>query len=347
MLRELKNKKFKKIGVIKDVINQTSKFTKHIYSKVNKINLDFFWSNKLKHLRHTSTSPKEYFKDYLMTVSHSKEINDLQKSQIKKINLLCKNLSLERNSLIEIGCGDGSFIKKISRYFKNVNGVEISAKAAKIARSNKIKVFSKNINQIQKRYDVFVCRQVLEHISEPHIFLKQVYKLINFGGLGLIEVPNGFKALKDKEPWNFFQDHIQYYSINSLVELASECGFNVISCNSTFKDNYLEIFLYKDKIDQKYFKEINLKRDKLFNQLEVIFNKHFNDDTSLVWGYGEKTFSFLSNINTKYLKKITAIIDTDKHKHNFFFSRFKNKSYFTKGSTKIKTKINYVTISWA
>ena len=194
-----------------------------------------------------------------MTVSHSKEINNLQKSQIKKIISLCKKFHLKRNSLIEIGCGDGSFIEKISRYFKNVNGVEISAKAAKISREKKIKVFSKNIDQIKKKYDVFVCRQVLEHIAEPQIFLNQVYNLMNFGGLGLIEVPNGFKALKDKEPWNFFQDHIQYYSINSLVELANECGFNVISCNSTFKDNYLEIFLYKDKIDEKYFKEINLR----------------------------------------------------------------------------------------
>ena len=59
----------------------------------------------------------------------------------------------------------------------------------------------------------------------------------------------------------------------------------------------------------------------------------------MVWGFGEKTFSFLSNINIKYLGKIKAIVDTDKHKHDFFFPGSKIKVISPREAKKIKPKL--------
>src|SRR3989344_6875470 len=73
----------------------------------------------------------------------------------------------ERELILEVGCGSGIFLKYLSkRGFKNLEGVEPS-KALRSSDSSI--VFHKNLPN--KKYDVVLSLDVLEHIEDDTAFL--------------------------------------------------------------------------------------------------------------------------------------------------------------------------------
>ena len=101
-----------------------------------------------------------------------------------------------QKSIIEIGCGKGTFIEKVMKKSKaTIIGLETSQEAVIEAQKEELPVFLKDIDTIfneQPNYkvDTIIAFQVLEHLSEPLEFLKKHISYLKEGGKLILCVPN-------------------------------------------------------------------------------------------------------------------------------------------------------------
>lgn len=107
---------------------------------------------------------------------------------------------IKPRDLLEIGCGNGFFLEKISSLGLNVEGVDINRDAVASCKSRGLKVEAANVFDITKSYDMVVLFQVLEHMENAkELFEFLTTKLVRPGGYLIIAVPNPDGYLKEMD----------------------------------------------------------------------------------------------------------------------------------------------------
>ena len=95
----------------------------------------------------------------------------------------------------EIGCARGDFLQALIKKGFDVVGFEFNKKAAKAAIDKGIVVYSENLGDedpcLNGSFDAVCSFQVLEHVAEPMVFLRNCLALLKPGGKLIITVPNG------------------------------------------------------------------------------------------------------------------------------------------------------------
>ena len=83
--------------------------------------------------------------------------------------------------VLEIGYGNGSFLDFSRNAGWNVSGIETIPELINRASQNNFEVFT-NIDDVQKRYDLIVAFDVLEHIKPEELlfFLEKIKKCLKF-----------------------------------------------------------------------------------------------------------------------------------------------------------------------
>lgn len=281
--------------------------------------IGFKWHSSTQHLSIENYQPPSYYEDYLMTASYSDKMQALQKSQVKKLLELHEGASGPQ-SFVEIGCGDGSFLKHARGQIPRILGIEPSRSFAKEASLAGFEVLNGYVGSTTRltteKFDCFASRQVFEHLPDPVDVLVGIREMLNAGAVGLIEVPNGYRALRLKRFFEFFPDHVHYYSVNSLVALASDVGFNVISCQENFGGDYLELWLRFEPSVESWFGELKSRREQICSEIaSKVQNLHAQGKRVAIWGCGAKTLSILAASPKELLSNIAGIIDSDPHKN--------------------------------
>ena len=104
--------------------------------------------------------------------------------EIQASDLIEKYRRFFQTSVLEIGCGDGRFLKKICRLFP-VRAREYNEKALK-----KLAQMGIPLDEEGMKYDFVMAFQVLEHVEDVKGFLDLCVEKLNDGGYLLITVPN-------------------------------------------------------------------------------------------------------------------------------------------------------------
>lgn len=157
--------------------------------------------------------------------------------------------SSKTDRILEIGCGNGSFLKKLWRHnYKNITGLDPGLDAGRQADLEikpliKNKIFKKNLFK-ENTFDLVCAFHVLDHVSNPATFLKEISNIIKTKGLVLI-ICHDVDALINKifgEYSPVFDiEHIFLFNQNTLHDLLENNGFNVIKMaelKNTYHLNY-------------------------------------------------------------------------------------------------------------
>ncbi|KAL6259244.1 hypothetical protein P5V15_009163 [Pogonomyrmex californicus] len=112
-------------------------------------------------------------------------------------------LPLEGIKILDVGCGGGILTERLARIGAEVTGIDISAELINIAKEhvkldpnisgkvNYIKTTVEDYSQKQEGlYDAVVASEVLEHISNQELFLKECAKITKPGGSIFITTEN-------------------------------------------------------------------------------------------------------------------------------------------------------------
>lgn len=279
------------------------------------------WDKSNQHTTIRNFQPPSYYEDYLMTASYSDKMQQHQEEQARRLAGLSP--STANQSFLEIGCGDGSFLAHMKSRVHRVVGVEPSQRFAAEAIAKGFDVITEYIgdgpNVTDEKFDLFASRQVFEHLPDPLSVLCGIRRLLNPGAIGLIEVPNGYRALRLQRFFEFFPDHVHYYSVNSLVALASAAEMNVIECKESFGDDYLELWVRYDPRPDHFFDQLDSNRREVCEQVVAFLEEAGQAPRkTAIWGAGAKTLSICSAIPETALQSLSCIIDADPHKHGRF-----------------------------
>ena len=101
------------------------------------------------------------------------------------------------DSLLEIGSGDGAFLKKVVHAVEHVEGLEINKKGIDESIEMGLRVSSKDLGSLDRQYDAIVSFEVFEHLDSVEYFFENSIKRLNMGGVLLIAVPNPDSHLKN------------------------------------------------------------------------------------------------------------------------------------------------------
>lgn len=139
---------------------------------------------------------------------------------------------LSSTKLLEIGCGNGFFLDKVSSLGIQTQGVDINKDAVAFCKKKGLQVEATDVFDLTASYDLVVSFEVLEHMDNPkRLFEFLVNKLISPGGYLIIAVPNPSGYLNDME-MNLLDmppHHNSSWSLATFEYLASHYGLQLVS----------------------------------------------------------------------------------------------------------------------
>jgi len=77
-------------------------------------------------------------------------------------------------------------------------------------------------------FNVIICRQMMEHVLDPGLFLSGIHDRLLPDGLAYIEVPDMAYLDKHAVPIDFHYPHVQYYYQATLNYLFAKAGLEII-----------------------------------------------------------------------------------------------------------------------
>jgi len=131
------------------------------------------------------------------------------------------------NKTMEIGSGNGAFLKKITSKYGRVEGIEPSLRNDYTQGAVSIKKMSIDENlKLAEKYDVICMYMVLEHLPNPIQTLNTLVDYLNPNGYLVIEVPYSphkeFKNMGNFELNKVFNNvHLFHFSRKNVTKLAS------------------------------------------------------------------------------------------------------------------------------
>jgi SAM-dependent methyltransferase len=137
--------------------------------------------------------------------------------------------------LLDIGCGDGSFVKMAINEGYDANGIEPHPGRSKACREAGLPVetvlLEEYAEKTDRRYDVVFHVDLLAHFADPIRSLKQMVRLLAPGGMLCFEVG----ALGNLSPFWYktvgglgLPQHLWLYSVKSLGLLMERAGLEVV-----------------------------------------------------------------------------------------------------------------------
>jgi SAM-dependent methyltransferase len=169
------------------------------------------------------TDQIEFYNSFWLDRQHVTNIGPSSRHARRNILKMLKKITF--NSLLDVGCGEGSLLKDIEQMFPNVRlyGIDVSREALKLA-SAKVKATFIAINLendfVVCQVDVTVCSEVLEHIEDDLGLLEKIRENTRYLA---ISVPSGKIDHIDVEV-----GHRRRYSKDELRSKLEQVGYRVL-----------------------------------------------------------------------------------------------------------------------
>jgi len=134
--------------------------------------------------------------------------------------------------LLDLGCGNGSFLLRARSAGWDVIGVDIDSKAVEAARSQGLDVRLgglEELDPVDEQFDVITLAHVIEHVHHPMEVLQACYRLLKPSGFLWIETPNiaseGHRLFGAS--WRGLESprHLVLFTLESMRYALSTAGF--------------------------------------------------------------------------------------------------------------------------
>ncbi len=173
-----------------------------------------------------------------------------------------------RGKLLDVGCGDGRFLRHAKEQGFEVWGIDFDKKSVENVRRNlgidtvfamSLEEFYEYAKEKNLKFDVITFFEVLEHQDKPREFLEMVKRLLKEGGYIAGSVPNGERLSVETE-WkclhgDYPPHHFLRFSKSSLEKALNFAGFKDIEVH---------------KLDLPFARLFPYLEKKLFGDLDKI-----------------------------------------------------------------------------
>ncbi|MBE7474455.1 MAG: methyltransferase domain-containing protein [Anaerolineales bacterium] len=274
---------------------------------------------------------QEYSFSLHFSPTYQNFINDLASRLVEKYGLKNKRI-------LEIGCGQGDFLRLICSLGHN-RGIGIDPSTT----SHVEQIGLHEITFLQDFYsekyarqevDLVCCRQVLDQLPHPKIFIELLRQNIGQHAPTTVyfEVPNAVKIFEDLLIRNIIYEKSSWFTPTSISRLFELSGFKILSVEPCFEGGqYLGIEAVPtsgvvpdqitDDADLEYFGQLirafseNYRR-KIKTWGEQLSALRHSGQRAIVWGAGSGAINFFSMLKIK--EEISYVVDINPQRQGKF-----------------------------
>lgn len=212
----------------------------------------------------------DYYKseNYVSHSSTNKGLINKVYQRVRKKTLAQKKQIVDSygkvNSLLDIGCGTGHFLKYLSDFDYNLLGLEPDEDARQFAIDSGVNAKPlSDLHQLDNEsWDAITMWHVLEHVYDLRKDFEKFSNLLVKGGRFFIAVPNhlSYDAQCYKENWAAYDvpRHLYHFREKDVIELGSQFGLKHIETLPMKYDAYYVSMLSEQYINgskaKAYFK---------------------------------------------------------------------------------------------
>jgi 2-polyprenyl-3-methyl-5-hydroxy-6-metoxy-1,4-benzoquinol methylase len=152
-----------------------------------------------------------------------------------------------RGKLLDVGCGNGSFLAFMKSLGWDVEGVEPDPKAAEIARSSlQVKVLASSLESAQfpsEHFEAVTLAHVLEHVHDPIALLKECRRVLKPGGTIVVRTPNlsslGYRFFRGSWVGLETPRHLFLFNPHTLKACAEKASLSTLAVRTTAQFAFL------------------------------------------------------------------------------------------------------------
>lgn len=132
------------------------------------------------------------------------------------------------HNILDAGCGVGSNCEVLTRYSRNVYGIDISHDAIELcSRKNyrkltKISLLDLNLDV---KFDLIASLDVLEHVNDDMEAVKNLSSHIRTNGILIVSVPAHRFLWNDND---VFSGHFRRYALNDIRRIVNSCDLRIL-----------------------------------------------------------------------------------------------------------------------
>jgi SAM-dependent methyltransferase len=151
----------------------------------------------------------------------------------RRLSVLGRWLPSPPGRFMEIGCGSGAFLAEMRDLGWRVEGLELSPGLALLARRRLgVDLRTSTLREAcypDAAFDAAGFFEVLSHLREPQVELRELARVVRPGGTILFETGNGGELRQDQmSPWGA-PEHLAHYSERAVRRLLDRTGFDVLA----------------------------------------------------------------------------------------------------------------------
>lgn len=171
-------------------------------------------------------------------------MNPTEGVEATRLKFILEHIQDKHNFILDIGCWDGTYAALYKKKTNLVYAIESSMSAYKKALTKGIIVkhadFMKSNPFGNKKFDIIVAGEVIEHVYDTDLFLKKIHKILKKDGILLLTTPNvaslprrillllGINPiLENRFIPGYSVGHIRYFTFNDIEKLMFDNGFTI------------------------------------------------------------------------------------------------------------------------
>ena len=248
---------------------------------------------------------------------------------------LVEEYSLRGKDIVEIGCGDGEFLRRICLEGGN-SGMGFDPSLVGEPSAPNVTFVKRSYDELASNTSAdFICsRHVLEHIQQPRSLLLSVHRALSSrpGSAAYFEVPDAMAVLDGPATWDINYPHCSYFTSVSLKRLLESCGFGVLKVSNAFGRQFLSVEAAPRPSTARVLASPRILEVRKLARIVERFSLHFREAVEqwarfleyahaegrrvVLWGAGAKAVTFLNSIPGA--QRLTAVVDLNPRKQGCF-----------------------------
>ena len=236
--------------------------------------------------------------------------------------------------VVEIGCGDGYMLDLlVARGAASATGFDPSMKGRRTPFAERAGVqivpalFDER--QLDRDFDIVICRHVLEHLEAPRALLAAIRGAIGDRDVPVyFEVPNAEWMMAANSIWDVIYEHVGYWSAASIGTAFHRAAFELTSVRTGYGGQFLMVegrprgpgsgpdaetppdgtVALAERFRIAADRELAAWRARLGGLAGA----------AVVWGAGSKGITFANAMGAAGHGRIAAMVDLNPRKHGAF-----------------------------
>lgn len=237
-------------------------------------------------------------------------------------------------TIVEVGCNDFFLLSKLKDKADKLIGIDPVLKGLKVdLPGNKIVLipdFFENVH-LDGNIDIVICKDVLEHVSEPRTMLENLLSKTRRDTFFFIQVPLLDTILSGRRFDQVFHQHLNYFSVNSFNYMLEQLDCELIDYCVNYEHWGAGLFAFRRKsssgkaVLQTGVAEI--KRERILESYDLFKKLMAATKEILLFHEGETIYGYGASLMLAllayYLKSdlscLKSVIDDDMKKNGKYY----------------------------